>query len=100
MDLKKPFKTPFLAPITVDSSPEVEVEERETSPVVPDDADVDLEVQVGDSKSSRPCAYPDFLHVAAFDFLDLASPIDLPDAEIALDVSFSQKIEVFAFQGR
>ncbi|KAJ7913561.1 ATP-dependent DNA helicase [Mycena leptocephala] len=76
MDLKKPFKTPFLAPITVDSSPEVEVEERETSPVVPDDADVDLEVQVGDSKSSRP-----------------SSPIDLPDAEIALDVSFSQKIE-------
>ncbi|KAF8215005.1 P-loop containing nucleoside triphosphate hydrolase protein, partial [Mycena galopus ATCC 62051] len=72
MNLKKPFKTPFLTPADVaqaDEPPEVEVEEREISPVVPNENDVELDVHRS------------------------ASPVDLPDAEISLDVSFSQKIE-------
>ncbi|KAJ7256834.1 P-loop containing nucleoside triphosphate hydrolase protein [Mycena haematopus] len=79
MNLKKPFKTPFRTPINVaaDQPPEVELKDREISPVVLDEDDVELEVQLNsDSKCSRP-----------------SSPIDLPDAEISLDVSFSQKIE-------
>ncbi|KAJ6585409.1 P-loop containing nucleoside triphosphate hydrolase protein [Mycena capillaripes] len=75
MDLKKPFKTPFRLPATVDSSPEVEVEDREESPEIPDEDYIEV-VQLDESKRSRP-----------------SSPVDLPDAEIALDVSFSQKIE-------
>ncbi|KAJ7364939.1 ATP-dependent DNA helicase [Mycena albidolilacea] len=79
MNLKKPFKTPFLTPaVAVDQPPEVEVEvveeERVSSPVLPDEDDVEIDVDV--RRSSRP-----------------SSPVDLPDAEISLDVSFSQKIE-------
>ncbi|KAJ6508301.1 ATP-dependent DNA helicase [Mycena sanguinolenta] len=80
MNLKKPFKTPFRTPVNIaENHPsEVELEEREISPVVLDEDDVEeSEVQLDNgSKSSRP-----------------SSPIDLPDAEISLDVSFSQKIE-------
>ncbi|KAJ7741355.1 ATP-dependent DNA helicase [Mycena metata] len=77
MNLKKPFKTPFRTPAAEDSSPEIEIEEeREQSPAMADEEEVDSDVQFVDSKISRP-----------------SSPIDLPDAEIALDVSFSRKIE-------
>lgn len=57
-DLKKPFKTPFLVPAPVEPAPEIEEEDRETSPIVPEDDDADLDVQLGHSKSSRPCAFP------------------------------------------
>jgi UPF0288 family protein (methanogenesis marker protein 3) len=59
MNLKKPFKTPFLTPaVAVDQPPEVEVEvveeERVSSPVLPDEDDVEIDVDV--RRSSRPCA--------------------------------------------
>ncbi|KAJ7034020.1 ATP-dependent DNA helicase [Mycena alexandri] len=76
MNLKKPFKTPFLTPAAEDSPPELAVKTREQSPATADEDEVDSDVQLVDSKSSRP-----------------SSPIDLPDAESVLDVSFSQKIE-------
>ncbi|KAJ7133631.1 P-loop containing nucleoside triphosphate hydrolase protein [Mycena epipterygia] len=83
VDLKKPFKTPFRGPAAVEPAPQIEVQERDTSPAVPEEDnqvpeedDPDSDVQVVDAKSSRP-----------------SSPIELPDAEITLDVSFSQKIE-------
>ncbi|KAF7348226.1 ATP-dependent DNA helicase [Mycena sanguinolenta] len=79
MNLKKPFKTPFRTPVNVaeDHPPEVGVEEREISPIVLDEDDAEPEVQLdNDSKSNRP-----------------SSPLDLPDVEISLDVSFSQKIK-------
>ncbi|KAJ7617494.1 ATP-dependent DNA helicase [Mycena polygramma] len=79
VDLKKPFKTPFRLPVSVDSPPPVEADDREASPEVlevDDDDDIEVEVQIVESRPSRP-----------------SSPVDLPDAEIDLDVSFSQKIE-------
>ncbi|KAJ7728830.1 ATP-dependent DNA helicase [Mycena maculata] len=79
-DLKKPFKTPFRVPVSAEPAPEieVEVEERATSSSEENnnENDVELEVRLADSRRSRP-----------------SSPIDLPDADIALDVSFSQKID-------
>ncbi|KAJ7143581.1 P-loop containing nucleoside triphosphate hydrolase protein [Mycena crocata] len=77
VDLKKPFKVPLRAPVDVESPPEVEAEERTTSPEVEDEVEVvELDVRNDHSKISRP-----------------SSPIELPDADISLDVSFSQKIE-------
>ncbi|KAJ7160113.1 ATP-dependent DNA helicase [Mycena filopes] len=79
INLTKPFKTPFLTSAAAGSSPEVEVEEeREQSPAPPDeDEEVDSDpVQIVADSRSRP-----------------SSPMELPDAEIALEVSFSEKIE-------
>ncbi|KAJ7701417.1 P-loop containing nucleoside triphosphate hydrolase protein [Mycena rosella] len=81
-DLKKPFKTPFRVPsaaVTAEEpAPEVDVDDREPSPPVLDEDEDDSEpnVQVVEATNTRP-----------------SSPIELPDAETGLDVSFSQKIE-------
>ncbi|KAJ7439243.1 ATP-dependent DNA helicase [Mycena latifolia] len=77
-DLKKPFKTPFRVPTTAEPAPEVGVEEREASPVVPDKDDSESDIEIVDITNNKPRP---------------SSPVEVPDAEVALDVSFSQKIE-------
>ncbi|KAF7364828.1 ATP-dependent DNA helicase [Mycena venus] len=83
VNLKKPFKTPFLTSVNtaVDSPPELEVEERESSPVVPDDDD-EVEVEPDDVQLVE-----DSKNISRS-----SSPLDLPNAEISLEVPFSQKI--------
>ncbi|KAJ6612253.1 P-loop containing nucleoside triphosphate hydrolase protein [Mycena sp. CBHHK59/15] len=73
-NLKKPFKTPFrtpLQPVVAQPQAEVEAEEHTMSPA----PQLDIETEV-DLANSRP-----------------SSPVELPDANISLDVSFSQKID-------
>ncbi|KAJ7643735.1 ATP-dependent DNA helicase [Roridomyces roridus] len=79
-NLKKPFKTPFRTPVLTtegevesDSEGELEVVEREPSLVEPEEED---EEETDQLRNDWP-----------------SSPIDLPDAEVQLDVSFSQKID-------
>ncbi|KAJ7464681.1 ATP-dependent DNA helicase [Mycena galericulata] len=75
-DLNKPFRTPFRVSVPVEPAPEMEFKQRETSPIVPEEGDAELDLELEESKGSRP-----------------SSPIELPDAEVAVDVSFSQKID-------
>jgi hypothetical protein len=101
--LTKPFKTPFKTPV-VDSP--VTVEQRQQ----PDDDEV-MYVEAGDNGTRttkpafidereelvdvRPCEH---LAIVSIDMslmnLVTASPFDLPDVNVDLDVSFSQKIDV------
>lgn len=75
MDLKKPFKTPSRGPAAVEPAPQVEVQERDTSPAVPEEDDPvpeddpDSDVQIVDAKSSRPCACSGFSLTSVLDLL-------------------------------
>ncbi|KAJ7274146.1 P-loop containing nucleoside triphosphate hydrolase protein [Mycena rebaudengoi] len=79
-DLKKPFRTPFLVPRpVVEERGATPPQEPEPEPEAEFELDFEPDMQIIENvqtDSSRP-----------------SSPVDLPDADIALDVSFSQKIE-------